>query len=125
MTEKTPNDAPYYVVSKDNDANAITVSFRKNGDGKDARRGAESGAEKSGAIIESANWISGKLPEAGRKYLARSRYRQPLEECQVAQGKSGEIIVNFSKPQETLAPGQSIVIYDGEECLGGGIIAGN
>ena len=73
-------------------------------------------SEKDGLEVElkEINWIN--KPKDGVKYGARIRYRQPLQECTI----SGDV-VTFEDPQLP-APGQSCVIYKGEQCLGGGII---
>ena len=55
-------------------------------------------------------------------YHARPRYRAELVDITVTQEKSNQIIVTFNEPQMTISPGQSLVIYDGAVCLGGGVI---
>ena len=79
--------------------------------------------------IRAANWI-GEAPEAGKRYAARVRYRQPLQEVQeivhiIEGGEDSSWRVHFLNHQKTIAPGQSVVVYDGEECIGGGIIEGS
>ena len=153
ITEKTPNDAPYYIVAKDMTANTITVSNRKMGDTAGSSYGTDSievleqnlmqnrnGARE--ARIAHVSWTNSPLKE-GDHILARSRYREPLLQAVVASiangvadGASGSTrgatdmltsdtctaTILFKDPQETLSPGQSLVMYDGEECLGGGIL---
>lgn len=109
ITEKTPNDEPYYVVAKDVEKNTLTVSFKeKREGGKEIR-------------LENVNWI-GEVPQAGKKYMARSRYREQLQEVSILT-KNNEFFVTFATPQYTLSPGQSLVVYLGKVCLGGGIIS--
>ena len=110
ITKKTPTDEPYYVVSKDIKKNTITVSHKNKG-------GELLGAKKQ-VKLENLNWINRKAPEPGKTLLARSRYRQGLEKIRIDNN-----IVTFLKPQSTISPGQSLVIYDGKVCLGGGIIS--
>ena len=74
---------------------------------------------KTTLYLGKVNWIGGSVPEAGKKYMARSRYRETLQEITI----NNENFVTFSKPQFTISPGQSLVIYNGRECLGGGIIS--
>jgi tRNA-specific 2-thiouridylase len=71
-------------------------------------------------VLQNTNWISG-APEAEKTYAARCRYRQLLQECTVSAREDGTRVV-FSQPQKSVAPGQSLVVYDGDVCLGGGSI---
>ena len=68
------------------------------------------------------NWISGDAPEAGSKLTAKVRYRQADQDCRVEQVSSDTIELEFHHDQRAVTPGQSVVLYDGDECLGGGII---
>ena len=118
ITEKTPHDSPYYVIGKDTDRNILIVSNR---DADNSLAGSNRTVKISGV-----NWIKGKVPSvsggnAKFPFLARARYRQALSNVRISEtGK-----VEFERPQETLTPGQSLVIYDGEVCLGGGVIESN
>ena len=71
---------------------------------------------------QQASWIAGEPPAPGT-YGAKTRYRQPDAACtlQHAQGEAFEL--GFPEAQWAVTPGQSAVLYDGEVCLGGGIIA--
>jgi tRNA-specific 2-thiouridylase len=68
------------------------------------------------------NWISGAPPHCHWVYGAKTRYRQKDAPCTLvsAEKKSGE--VEFATPQRAVTPGQSVVIYESQVCLGGGII---
>lgn len=106
ITEKSPNDSPHYVVKKNIEKNTITVAHREmitNG--------------KMEIKLKDTNWINEK-PKEGKKYMARSRYRESLQEVSI----NDEKFVTFSKSQNSISPGQSLVVYDGKICLGGGII---
>ncbi|MFA6274750.1 MAG: aminomethyltransferase beta-barrel domain-containing protein, partial [Candidatus Paceibacterota bacterium] len=90
--------------------NTITVSSEPN----------QTGAMTTNFDIRETNWIN-ETPTIGPKYQARFRYRQPLQAGKFTALKNGEATFCFDKPQ--LKPtGQSLVIYDGNFCLGGGII---
>ena len=55
---------------------------------------------------------------------AKTRYRQADVACDVAPAGTSEFALSFMNPQWAVTPGQSAVLYDGDVCLGGGIIAG-
>lgn len=101
-----------YVVGKDMKKNTLTVS-QKNAVGELAQ-------ERRKVRIKDCNWV-GSAPQAGETYSARLRYRQPLQTCKVVLSHGRMQILLFETPQNAAA-GQSVVLYDGEVCLGGGII---
>lgn len=69
--------------------------------------------------LEDVRWVAGEAPAAG-EYLVRMRHTGPLCPAHVeAEGQGA--VVRFDKPVRTVAPGQSVVVYDGTCCLGGGI----
>jgi len=111
ITKKSANDTPYFVVAKDITANTLTVSHKEN-----LKR-----SEGQSLILENVNWISGIAPNHEKIYSARTRYRAELFPCKIEE-EGEEIKIKFLEPQEPSAPGQSAVVYDGEECLGGGVI---
>ncbi len=69
-----------------------------------------------------ASWTMGRAPAASR-YGAKTRYRQADASCRLAVGANGAFRLDFSDPQWAVTPGQSAVLYDGEVCLGGGVIS--
>jgi tRNA-specific 2-thiouridylase len=73
-----------------------------------------------------ASWIAGQAP-AGGAYGAKTRYRQADAACELAAGPrlNGAFALRFAEAQWAVTPGQSAVLYDGEVCLGGGVIAGS
>ena len=112
---------PYYVVAKDVKDNTLTVSH-------DPKRSAD-GELRTTFEIKDLNWING-TPATGKSLFARIRYRQPLQGCNVdcatpgvAQSTFAKVSVHFTEAQTGGAAGQSIVFYDAEVCLGGGVIA--
>ena len=66
-------------------------------------------------------WLN-EAPEAGRVYQAKTRYRQPDQPCRITWQGEDEITVQFDEPQRAITPGQYLVLYDGDRCLGGGVI---
>jgi tRNA-specific 2-thiouridylase len=66
--------------------------------------------------------VAGNAPAAGA-YAAKTRYRQADAPCTFSSAAPGEFHLEFSEPQWAVTPGQSAVLYDGEVCLGGGVIS--
>ena len=70
---------------------------------------------------QDASWIAGHAPAAGA-YAAKTRYRQADAPCTLAEPQQERFLLDFADPQWAVTPGQSAVLYDGDVCLGGGII---
>ena len=77
--------------------------------------------QSSALQAEDASWVAGEAPAAGR-YAAKTRYRQSDAACRLMTHSTGFGLA-FEEPQWAVTPGQSAVLYDGEVCLGGGVIA--
>ncbi|MCW4456272.1 tRNA 2-thiouridine(34) synthase MnmA [Flavobacterium sp. MXW15] len=105
--------APWYVVGKDVAGNVLYV------DQDHDSPWLQSGWLRS----ETAHWIAGAPPATRFECTAQTRYRQPDEPCTVQVGDDGSVEVRFARPQRAVTPGQSLVLYDGEQCLGGAVIA--
>lgn len=114
ITEKTSEDKPYFVIDKNIEKNTIIVSEKLR---------EKNIFDKKEIEIENINWVSGNVPDLDKKYQAKIRYRQPLQSCKIYRNPvSGIFGVVFDEPQKSVSSGQSVVFYDGEVCLGGGII---
>ena len=70
---------------------------------------------------DDASWVAGSAPCAAA-IAAKTRYRQADSACELAPGAAGAFELRFGEPQWAVTPGQSAVLYDGEVCLGGGVI---
>ena len=68
------------------------------------------------------HWISGRQPDTARAYAAKTRYRQQDADCHIALSEGDTAHFSFDVAQWAVTPGQSVVVYDGDICLGGGII---
>jgi tRNA-specific 2-thiouridylase len=68
------------------------------------------------------HWISGYAPDVSRAFAAKTRYRQQDAACRIAMSEHDSTHFTFDEAQWAVTPGQSLVVYDGEICLGGGII---
>jgi len=73
-------------------------------------------------IADTLDWVSGECPALNTPLKAKIRYRQAEQPCQIIENQDGKIVVLFDEPQSAVAPGQSVVFYQGDDCLGGGII---
>jgi tRNA-specific 2-thiouridylase len=69
-----------------------------------------------------ASWIAGRPPAAPSEHSAMTRYRQADAACTLARADGGRVAVEFDASQWAVTPGQSVVLYDAEVCLGGAII---
>jgi tRNA-uridine 2-sulfurtransferase len=67
-------------------------------------------------------WVAGNPPAALSAHTAKTRYRQADAPCTLSEAQEDEIRVEFSAPQWAVTPGQSVVLYDGDVCIGGGVI---
>jgi tRNA-specific 2-thiouridylase len=102
----------WYVVGKDVANNVLHVA-----------QGGENRWLFSGRLrTEAPTWIDGEAPSGHFRCTARTRYRQSDQRCTVSVGKD-QLEVHFDEPQRAVTPGQSLVLYDGEVCLGGAVIA--
>jgi tRNA-specific 2-thiouridylase len=105
-----PGEA-WFVVGKNIDKNEVILA-----QGQD-----HPALYADGLVAHEINWLK-NLPEGTFRCKAKVRYRQPEEPCTV-EFSNGMVKVTFDRPQRAMTPRQSIVFYDGEDCLGGGIIS--
>jgi tRNA-specific 2-thiouridylase len=102
---------PWYVAAKDLAANKLVAV-----QGHDHPL-----LMKRSLAAEDTSWVAGS-PPAGNSHTAKTRYRQADAPCMLSEGVKGGIRVEFPTPQWAVTPGQSVVLYEGEACLGGGVI---
>ncbi|SHK04476.1 tRNA 2-thiouridine(34) synthase MnmA [Paramaledivibacter caminithermalis] len=103
---------PWYVVSKDIKNNILYVV---QGDNNPA-------LYSKGLIATDLHWISERKPKNQFRCTAKFRYRQHDKEVIVNMRSDDSCQVVFNKPQKSITEGQFVVFYDGEVCLGGGVI---
>ena len=107
------SDAPWYVFDKDAGRNALIVDQ------------GDTPLLLCDALVAAApSWI-GREPvqlDAGLRCSAKIRYRQRDQGCTVRLALDDRLMVTFDGPQRAAAPGQFIVFYQGDRCLGGAAI---
>ncbi|MBL8302619.1 MAG: tRNA 2-thiouridine(34) synthase MnmA [Ideonella sp.] len=103
--------APWYVAHKDLAANTLHVV-----QGHD-----HPWLQSSWLEADDLSWVAGQAPADGR-FAAKTRYRQSDATCRL-HTVEGRLRLEFDTPQWAVTGGQSAVVYDGEVCLGGGVIA--
>ena len=72
--------------------------------------------------VHDLNWLTGTVPETVEQIDIKYRYASPAVSGRVRENASGTLAVEFREPQQALSPGQSLVLYQGDRVLGGGII---
>lgn len=102
---------PYYVVGKDMDKNEVYVSRNLN----------DQNFWRDQIELNELHWIN-EPPISGKTYRIRVRHRAKLAEAIIELAGDDCLIVRPNNPERAVASGQSIVIYDGDEVLGGGIV---
>lgn len=103
---------PWYVVGKDVERKSLVVA-----------QGSDHPALFStAAAVAELHWVSGTVPLPRLECTAKVRYRQPDQACTLVDLDGNQCRVEFGEPQRAVTPGQSIVFYVGEQCLGGGVI---
>jgi len=105
-------EAPWYVLHKDMDNNVLYV-----GQGHEHPWLLSTTLEATQLA-----WVSGTAPGAGRLLTAKVRYRQQDQSVLIEHIDEDRMRLTFQQAQRAVTPGQSVVLYDGETCLGGGII---
>jgi tRNA-specific 2-thiouridylase len=107
------SDEPWYVVDKHPESNALIVA-----------QGDTELLLSESLIATDASWIDAapaELPN-GLRCLAKVRYRQADQACSVETGPDDTLCVRFDTAQRAVAPGQFVVFYAAETCLGGAVI---
>ncbi|MEE8338688.1 MAG: tRNA 2-thiouridine(34) synthase MnmA [Xanthomonadales bacterium] len=105
-------DEPWYVLHKDMENNILYAGQGHDHQWMLSRR----------LVARQLSWVSGFAPEPGAKLSAKVRYRQADQSCVVCALDKNQLELHFTEEQRAVTPGQSVVLYEGESCLGGGII---
>ena len=103
---------PWYVAAKDCERNRLTVV-----------QGREHPALYHSRLrATDLTWVSGIAPHCHWVYSAKTRYRQKDAPCSIDSVSAEQCTIDFAEPQWAITPGQSVVVYESQVCLGGGII---
>lgn len=127
---KTTENEPHFVISKNIEKNTITVTTKS--------ENSDAATQKNTARIDKVSLSQDIESYIGKRVGARIRYRQEKQSCVISRAdangtvnnaaanttdkNSTEYIVTFDTPQKGMAEGQSVVLYNGNTCLGGGIL---
>lgn len=103
---------PWFVLDKDLTSNTLIVGQGHNHPRLLSRT----------LKAEAMHWVSGTAPPLPFDCHAKTRYRQADQVCTITECNDDSYTVTFTTPQRAVTPGQSVVFYDGEICLGGGVI---
>jgi len=109
---KNALEAPWYTAHKDLARNVLIVAQGKN----------HPALFKDSLLLQSIHWIHPEAITYPYSLKAKIRYRQADQPCTIHALSNGQYRVTFTEPQRAVTPGQSIVFYDQDVCLGGGII---
>mgnify|MGYP001584935228 CR=1 FL=1 len=104
---------PWYVAKKDITNNTLTIVQDSN----------HPLLMNQNVEASHMHWVLEEAPKVGDKLMGQVRYRQQKQACTVTQATKDKVIVKFDKPQRAVTLGQSLVLYDGDYCLGGGFIS--
>ena len=108
---KNSAEAPWFVVSKDLVNNRLVIG-----------QGHEHPLMMSRSLYsQKLDWVAGECPTLPLRCKAKTRYRQPDQDCVIYSEGTG-IRVVFEEPQRAVTAGQSVVFYSDDNCLGGGVI---
>jgi len=108
---KDSNGEPWFVAGKDMDNQILYVV-----------QGDHPWLWSQNLMADELSWVAGHPPQFPCRAAAKTRYRQPDQACTITQDENGHIQVEFDEKQRAVTPGQSVVFYLDDDCLGGGII---
>jgi len=104
------SDEPWFVAEKNIDSNELVVV-----------QGDHNLLYHNCLVASNVHWV-GEIPKLPLSCSAKIRYRQKSQKCKIMAITGDELKVLFELPQRAITPGQSVVFYDVDICIGGGII---
>lgn len=112
---------PYFVVKKEPETNILYVAKGRDNPKLFKDELKLESLHLIDDMVDNGNEGTDLISLTGKKLQASVRYRHKPEPCKI-EVEDGKIEIEFDKPQRAITPGQSCVIYDGDICLGGGVI---
>ena len=109
---KDQADQPWYVIHKNIQKNVLIV----------AQGNEHLGLYSNSLVASQLFWINEQVPNLPLRCSAKIRYRQSDQVCLVKNLQNGLLQVDFDEPQRAVTPGQHVVFYNDDHCLGGAII---
>jgi tRNA-uridine 2-sulfurtransferase len=109
---KSYSQQPWYVIDKNTRNNQLIV----------AQNHQHHRLMRSQLIFEQPHWVAATAPTLPLECRAKTRYHQEFHDCTLSAIDHNNFRVDFKHPQRAVTPGQSVVLYDNDICLGGGII---
>jgi len=106
------NGEPWFVAEKDLEANILYV----------VQGDTHQSLYSESLLATNMNWIIADAQPETFECTAKFRYRQPDQQVTVQKLPNGEAKITFAKHQKAITPGQAVVLYDGDVCIGGGTI---
>lgn len=103
---------PWYVVNKNIEKNIVYISKEYFSDDK----------ERNTFIVGQSNWIGGHMPQNSDQLTVKVRHGEKEYRCQLSEFDTSTFRVSLEGRDQGLAPGQFAVFYEGDYCLGGGVI---
>lgn len=103
---------PYYVTKINAKRNVVYVTNKKNDPALFGRE----------LVAKEVNWVAGHSPKLPAKIQAKIRYRTADASAIIKPRNKNSLLIQFTRHQRAITPGQSIVFYQGQEMLGGGVI---
>ncbi len=110
--QREHSEEPWYVCGKDVDLNHLYV----------VQGHEHESLYHCKLLTQEFHWIAGKPPSSLEKLKAKSRYRQTDQACKIHSVTESIYEITFNEPQWAITPGQSVVLYQDDKCLGGAII---
>lgn len=110
--QRNHSEEPWYVTDKNIDSNCLYVAQGRE----------HESLYHSKLVTQNFHWIEGKPPTSLSGLKAKIRYRQSDQDCSILSITDRSYEVSFVKPQWAITPGQSVVLYQDDKCLGGAII---
>lgn len=118
LKKTTDSSEPHFIIKKDVQHNTITVASKSQYlDFKTLEK-----IIPSKVKLHKTSFSQGIHEYVGKKIECRIRYRQERQLCCITHVQHSEYEIEFDVPQKGMAEGQSVVLYDGDTCLGGGIL---